>query len=80
MLQDFAKRLSEELQSQLSDLNPSLPAPELQAALQAVLRKLDLVTREEFDAQAAVLQRTRLRLEALEQQLQKWEVEKPGPG
>ncbi|MGE8261610.1 MAG: ubiquinone biosynthesis accessory factor UbiK, partial [Stenotrophomonas sp.] len=43
---------------------------ELQAtfktALQAGLGKLDLVTREEFDVQRAVLLRTREKLEALE--------------
>ena len=35
-------------------------------ALQAGLGKLDLVTREEFDVQRAVLLRTREKLEALE--------------
>jgi BMFP domain-containing protein YqiC len=34
---------------------------------------MNLVSREEFDAQAAVLQRTRLKVEALEQQLQELE-------
>ncbi|MDR2013435.1 MAG: accessory factor UbiK family protein [Rhodanobacter sp.] len=38
-------------------------------ALQAGLRKLDLVTREEFDVQRSVLARTREKLEALERQL-----------
>ena len=33
---------------------------------QAVLDRLDLVTREEFDAQAAVLAKTREKVEALE--------------
>ncbi len=36
---------------------------------QATLAKLDLVTREEFDAQVAVLQGTRQRIEELEAQL-----------
>ena len=36
------------------------------AVLQAGLAKLDLVTREEFDVQRAVLLRTREKLEALE--------------
>ncbi|MNN76598.1 Membrane fusogenic activity [compost metagenome] len=44
---------------------------ELQAtfktALQAGLTKLDLVTREEFEVQRAVLLRTREKLDALEQ-------------
>lgn len=39
------------------------------AILQSKLAKLDLVTREEFDVQTAVLQRTRSKLEALERQV-----------
>lgn len=38
----------------------------LRAALQAVLERLDLVSREELEVQEAVLQRTRERLERLE--------------
>jgi hypothetical protein len=38
----------------------------LRAALQSAFGKLDLVTREEFEVQTAVLQRTREKLEALE--------------
>jgi hypothetical protein len=37
--------------------------------LQSGLTKMDLVTREEFDAQSKVLARTREKLEALEQRL-----------
>lgn len=69
MLNDLAQKLAAELEKHLPSLEGLSPKRELQAALQAALRKMDLVTREEFDAQAAVLQRTRLRLEALEQQL-----------
>ena len=38
--------------------------------LLSALGKLDVVSREEFDAQTAVLQRTRQRLETLEQQIE----------
>ena len=38
----------------------------LRAAVSAALARMDLVTREEFDVQAAVLARTRAKLEALE--------------
>lgn len=41
----------------------------LKQMVQSTLARMDLVTREEFDAQARVLQTTRLRLEALETQL-----------
>ncbi|GAB3386044.1 accessory factor UbiK family protein [Azotobacter armeniacus] len=47
-----------------------LPPRELEAQLKALLQsafsKLDLVSREEFDSQMAVLAHTRARLEALE--------------
>ena len=71
----------DELARRLSDLvPPGLRGPsngalqeELQqtfkSALQSGLSKLDLVTREEFDVQRAVLARTRDKLEALERQL-----------
>lgn len=39
------------------------------AAVSAALARLDLVTREEFDAQSAVLQRTREKVDALEKQV-----------
>ncbi len=47
-----------------------LPRAEVEAQLKALLQstfsKLDLVSREEFDSQMAVLARTRARLETLE--------------
>ncbi len=50
-----------------------LPAPELEkrlkALLQSALAKLDVVSREEFEGQQAVLMRTRERLEALEKRV-----------
>ncbi|MFT0213357.1 accessory factor UbiK family protein [Pseudomonas sp. F1_0610] len=50
--------------------NSALPKAELEAQMKSLLQgafnKLDLVSREEFDAQVAVLARTRSRLEALE--------------
>ena len=41
----------------------------LRVAVDSGLRKMNLVTREEFDIQSAVLERTRSRLEALEKQV-----------
>ncbi len=41
----------------------------LHSALQGALAKLDLVTREEFDVQSAVLARTRQKLEDLEKRV-----------
>ena len=41
--------------------------------IEATLRKMNLVSRDEFDAQAAVLQKTRERLEELEKQVKELE-------
>ena len=41
----------------------------VRAAVSAALARMDVVTREEFDVQRAVLERTREKLTALEQQL-----------
>ena len=46
----------------------------MRAAAQATFDKLDLVTRDEFDAQRAVLARSREKLEALEKQLAELEA------
>jgi BMFP domain-containing protein YqiC len=43
--------------------------------LEAMLGRMNLVTRDEFDAQALVLRRTRSKLDALEQQLAEFERE-----
>lgn len=69
MIANFAQRLLTELNKTLPQVSALLPQRELQQALQSACQRLDLVTREEFDAQAAVLQRTREKLEQLEQRL-----------
>lgn len=54
---------------------------QLRNALAAALRRMDLVTREEFDVQAALLGRTRERLEALQERIdQMEEYGKPDSG
>ena len=45
--------------------------------LQSALARMDLVTREEFDVQTAVLARTREKLEALEARLKDLEPQSP---
>jgi len=46
----------------------------MRTAAQATFDKLDLVTRDEFDAQRAVLARSREKLEAMEKQLAELEA------
>ncbi len=73
-MQNIAQQLFEELKKQAPNLD-ELPRPEFNRLLQSALRKMDLVSREEFDAQAAVLARTRARLEALEARVSEWETQ-----
>jgi BMFP domain-containing protein YqiC len=47
----------------------------LRAFLSTTLERMDLVSREEFDVQAAVLARTRAKLESLEKQIARLEAE-----
>jgi Uncharacterized protein conserved in bacteria len=65
-IDDLARRLSDLVPPGLRDSREELQAT-FKSALQAGLAKLDLVTREEFEVQRAVLLRTREKLEALEQ-------------
>ena len=59
---------------QLGEILPTSAAKDdiqkgVHAVAQSAFAKMDLVTREEFDAQQAVLKRTRAQLEAMETQL-----------
>lgn len=60
--------LVESLPAELGSLKADAEA-NFRAALAGALQKADLVTREEFDVQRAVLERTRQKLEALEARL-----------
>ncbi len=65
VIDDLAKRVSEGIPDSLRFLQEDLEK-NLRSALDAGLSHLDLVTREEFDLQTAVLARTREKLEQLE--------------
>jgi len=71
-IDDIVKKLLESVPPGLSDLKEDLEK-NFRSVLQSSLAKLDLVTREEFDAQLGVLQRTREKVEALEKQLKELE-------
>ena len=64
-IDDLARRLSDMVPPGLRQSQQDMQDA-FRGALQAGLGKLDLVTREEFDVQRAVLLRTREKLEALE--------------
>jgi BMFP domain-containing protein YqiC len=67
-LDDLARRLAASMpkgvQVLQEDINRSF-----RATLEAGLHRLDLVSREEFDVQAAVLARSRAKVDALEQRI-----------
>lgn len=67
-LDDMASRLAGSLPGGIQILQEDLKK-NLRASLEAMLAKLDLVTREEFDIQTAVLARTREKLTQLETQV-----------
>lgn len=70
-----------DLQSRVSDLLKNSPARDVERNVRAMLSqgfsKLELVTREEFDAQTQVLVRTRARLEELERRVAELEQKLP---
>lgn len=68
-IDDLARRLNELVPPGLEGARADLEK-NFRAALQAGLSRLDLVTREEFEVQKAVLRRTRDKVEALERQLE----------
>ncbi len=65
VLDDLAKRVVDGIPDGLKFLQEDLEK-NIRSALEAGLSHLDLVTREEFDLQTAVLARTREKLEQLE--------------
>jgi hypothetical protein len=67
-IDELARRLLERLPPALRSMQADLET-NFRAVLRERLSKLDLVTRDEFDAQTRVLERTRAQLEALEARL-----------
>ncbi len=63
-IDDLAQRLTASLPAGVREFHEEIEK-NIRASLQAGFSRLDLVTREEFDAQAKVLARTRAQLEEL---------------
>lgn len=72
-LDEISRRVAEVIPPGLREAQQDLEK-NLRAAMQAIFAKLDLVTREEFEVQSAVLQRTREKLEALEKKVAELET------
>ena len=67
-LDELTRKLSAALPPGFKEIREDTEA-RFKAVLQAGLEKMELVTREEFDVQTAVLARTREKLTNLEQQI-----------
>lgn len=76
-LDELARRFTENLPGPLRDLQQEVEK-NTRTALQSAFARMDLITREEFDAQSKVLARTRERLEALERQVEALEQKRQG--
>jgi BMFP domain-containing protein YqiC len=67
-IDEIARRLLESVPPAFRSMQQDLEA-NFRSVLRSSLGKLDVVTREEFDTQMKVLERTRSKLEALEKKV-----------
>jgi BMFP domain-containing protein YqiC len=67
-LDELARQLAESVPQNLRELGQDLER-NFKSMLQSGLERMELVTREEFDLQRAVLDRTRAKLETMEARL-----------
>ena len=68
MIESMAERIGGLLPANIGVLREEFKT-NVRGLLEAALTRMDLVTREEFDAQAALLVRTREKLDLLERQM-----------
>jgi BMFP domain-containing protein YqiC len=72
-LDELARRLAESVPESVRAFGRDLEG-NFKAVLQAQLSKLDLVSRQEFDVQAAILERTQAKLTSMEARLKEIEA------
>jgi len=76
-IDEIARRLLDSVPPAFRSMQQDLEA-NFRSVLRTSLGKLDVVTREEFDTQTKVLERTRSKLEALEQKVAALEAQGAG--
>ena len=76
-LDELARKLAESVPGSIKTVGDEMER-NFKSLLQSAMARMDLVTREEFDVQMAVLARTREKLEALEARLAELEQNAPG--
>jgi len=69
-IDELVKQLSSTLPPELKTFESEMKK-QFKGVLESAFQRLDLVSREEFDIQVKVLQKTRQKLEQLEQQFNK---------
>ena len=74
-LEQLTKRISALIPGDIKHMQEDVEN-NVRSLLQSALSKMNLVTREEFDVQSAVLQRTREKLEQLEELVAQLEKQK----
>jgi hypothetical protein len=74
-IDDLARQISEAIPAGVKGMQEDVQK-NIHTLLQGALSRLDLVTREEFDAQSQVLLRTREKLEQLEKAVTEMEGKK----
>jgi BMFP domain-containing protein YqiC len=77
-LDDLARQLADAVPRNIKALGEDVER-NFRSLLHAAFDRMDLVTREEFDVQVAVLERTRDKLESLEHRLDALERPPPPP-
>ena len=75
-LDELARKLADSVPGNIKSMGEDVER-NFKSLLQSALARMDLVTREEFDVQLAVLARTREKLEALEARLAALEENAP---
>lgn len=75
-IEAIAERIGALLPTDLSSLHDEFKT-NVKALLEASLTRMDLVTRDEFDAQSTLLRRTREKLDRIEEQLTELERQSP---
>jgi len=74
-IDDLARQISDSIPAGVKGMQADVQK-NIHTLLQGALSRLDLVTREEFDAQSQVLARTREKLEQLEKLVSEMEEKK----
>jgi len=71
MIDQLVKEIANKLQSESEKLQGSslLPEAKIKSFVESALKKCNLVTREEFEIQEAVLKRSREKIDAMERAL-----------